>query len=70
MDFSNYPPDHKNFTLKNKAKLGFFKDELGGKLSVSEFVGLRAKCYSMKLENENYETTEKKYARFRPCCDR
>jgi len=60
MDFSNYPPDHKNFTLKNKAKLGFFKDELGGKLSVSEFVGLRAKCYSMKLENENYETSEKK----------
>jgi len=52
MDFSNYPTNHKLFTNKNKAKLGFFKDELGGKLSVSEFVGLRAKCYSLKMEEK------------------
>ena len=60
MDFSNYPPEHKYFSAKNKAELGFFKDELGGKLSVSEFVGLRAKCYSMKLVNKQNENSEKK----------
>ncbi len=61
MDFSNYPTNHKLFSLKNKAKLGYFKDELGGKLSVSEFVGLRAKCYSMKMnEKINDRNIEKK----------
>lgn len=61
MDFSNYPTTHKLFSLQNKAKLGFFKDELEGKMSVSEFVGLRAKCYSMKLkENFNKKIHEKK----------
>lgn len=60
MDFSNYPTDHPLFNEKNKAKLGFFKDELGGKLSISEFVGLRAKCYSMKMHNEKKVEIEKK----------
>lgn len=60
MDFSNYPTDHKLFSLKNKAQLGFFKDELGGKLTVSEFVGLRAKCYSMKLTDTKNQIQEKK----------
>lgn len=52
MDFSNYPTDHILFSNENKAKLGFFKDELGGKQSISEFVGLRAKCYSMKMREK------------------
>ena len=60
MDFSNFPPDHKLFSLQNKAKLGFFKDELGGKLTVSEFVGLRAKCYSLKLIDKDKKIVEKK----------
>jgi hypothetical protein len=61
MDFSNYPTDHVLFSTENKAKLGFFKDELGGKLSVSEFVGLRAKCYSLKMnEKTNNKNIEKK----------
>jgi hypothetical protein len=61
MDFSNYSPNHKLFSTENKAKLGFFKDELAGKQSVSEFVGLRAKCYSMKMnEKINNEHIEKK----------
>jgi len=61
MDFSNYPQDHKRFSNENKAKLGFFKDELAGKLSVSEFVGLRAKCYSIKMnEKKNNVNIEKK----------
>jgi len=53
MDFSNYPVDHVNYNKKNKAKLGFFKDELGGILSVSEFVGLRSKCYSLNMKERN-----------------
>jgi hypothetical protein len=61
MDFSNYPPDHKLYNISNKAKLGYFKDELGGKLSVKEFVGLRAKCYSMNMKNLiTSENVEKK----------
>jgi len=61
MDFSNYPTDHKLFSNENKAKLGFFKDELAGKLSISEFVGLRAKCYSIKMnEKQNNSHIEKK----------
>lgn len=60
MDFSNFPPEHKLFSLKNKAKLGFFKDELGGKLTISEFVGLRAKCYSLKLIDKKNKVVEKK----------
>lgn len=60
MDFSNYPQDHPNFSEKNKAKLGFFKDELAGQYKISEFVGLRAKCYSMKMKTNQNEMIEKK----------
>jgi hypothetical protein len=61
MDFSNYPTDHKLFDITNKAKLGFFKDELGGKLSVTEFVGLRSKCYSLNMkEIKTSKNIEKK----------
>jgi hypothetical protein len=61
MDFSNYPTDHKSFDNKNKAQLGFFKDELGGKSICKEFIGLRAKCYSMKIRNlKTNKISEKK----------
>lgn len=60
MDFSNYDPTHPLFNNKNKAKLGFFKDELAGRYTISEFVGLRAKCYSMKMKSEKNQTIEKK----------
>jgi hypothetical protein len=53
MDLSNYPSDHKLFSLENKAKLGYFKDELGGKLTISEFIGLRAKCYALQMKERN-----------------
>ena len=53
-DTSGYPKDHfavKNgFPVgKNKKVLGMFKDEAGGKI-IREFVGLRAKCYSIQIE--------------------
>lgn len=55
MDYSNYPENHALFSSKNKAKLGFFKDELAGRDKCLEFVGLRSKCYAMKFENPLYQ---------------
>ena len=53
-DTSGYPKDHfavkDGFPVgKNKKVLGMFKDEAGGKI-IREFVGLRAKCYSIQIE--------------------
>lgn len=59
MDFSNYPKNHKLFSQSNKSKLGYFKDELGGSLMCKEFIGLRAKCYALKLQ-QNETKLEKK----------
>lgn len=59
MDFSNYPVSHPLYSNENKSKLGFFKDELQGTLKCVEFVGLRAKCYALKLKNGE-EISEKK----------
>ena len=61
MDYSNYPPTHKLFDNSNQAQLGYFKDELEGKNMCTEFVGLRSKCYAMKLQKLiSNETEEKK----------
>ena len=46
-DSSNYPQDHPLYSTANKAKLGCFKDEAGGKL-IEEMILLRPKMYSMK----------------------
>jgi len=56
-DTSNYPENHKLGipTGKNKKVIGMFKDEVGGK-QIVEFVGLRAKLYSYKMN----DSTEKK----------
>ena len=50
-DTSGYPKDHPSCIPvgKNKKVLEVFKDECGGKI-ISEFVGLRAKCYSIKMD--------------------
>jgi len=60
MDFSNFNSEHKNFSNSNKAQLGFFKNELGGKYTCLEFVGLRAKCYSLNLMNIKDESISEK----------
>jgi len=52
MDYSNYPKNHPLYTSANKAKLGFFKDELAGLYTCNEFIGLKSKCYAMKLKNK------------------
>jgi len=60
MDFSNYQTDDKRFSLANKAKLGYFKNELCGSKICTEFVGLRAKCYCFNLEDKKSKETSTK----------
>ena len=50
-DTSDYPEDHPSEipTGVNKKVLGMFKDETAGKV-IKEFVGLRAKLYSYKMD--------------------
>lgn len=52
-DTSDYSPNNLyNFPLVNKKVLGMFKDECCGKI-LTEFVGIRAKSYSLNLEDDN-----------------
>ena len=46
LDCSDYPVDHFLHNTKNKKVLGKFKDEMNGQL-IYEYVGLRAKMYSI-----------------------
>lgn len=57
-DTSDYPPTHPCFSENNKKKLGTFKDETNSN-PISEFCGLRAKCYSIL----QHDATEKKVAK-------
>ncbi|XP_075209864.1 uncharacterized protein LOC142317311 [Lycorma delicatula] len=45
-DTSDYPRDHMCYSNTNKKRLGKFKDEMNGR-AIREFVGLRAKMYSI-----------------------
>ena len=49
-DFSGYPKEHKCYSNVNKKVIGKFKDEINGEPLV-EFVGLKAKMYSLKHFN-------------------
>jgi hypothetical protein len=61
MDYSNYPEDHPYFDTSRKASLGFFKDEIHANSECIEFVGLRSKCYALKIrDKKTYCITEKK----------
>ena len=60
MDFSNFPSEHKDYNVENKAQLGYFKNELGGKQKCLEFIGLRAKCYSLNLIDIKSKTIHEK----------
>ena len=57
-DTSNYDKDHPSglYSGKNKKIIGYYKDECGGKF-IAEFVGLRAKSYSIEMADGK---TEKK----------
>ena len=53
-DTSNYPKEHESGikTGLNKKVIGMMKDECGGK-QIEEFVGLRAKLYSYKIDEKD-----------------
>ena len=53
-DTSDYPQDHKSGILTgvNKKVIGMFKDEVAGK-QITDFVGLRPKLYSFKVEESS-----------------
>ena len=51
-DFSEYDKDHKCYNVKNKKKLGIFKDELNGKI-MTEFSCLKPKMYSFEYIENN-----------------
>ena len=57
-DFSNYDQNHPNYNKDNHLIPGKMKDEMGGKI-IDEFVGLRSKMYSLKIEDNK----EKKAAK-------
>ena len=50
-DTSGYEPDRPLPIGKNKKVIGLMKDELGGKV-MKEFISLRPKMYSYRVENE------------------
>ena len=57
-DFSNYFEVHNNFDDSKKLTPGFFKDEFAGRFLL-EFVGLRAKMYSiLPLEGDKKATAK------------
>ena len=52
-DFSDYPKDHPNYSLKNKKVYGIFKDDLNGKI-ITEFTADKPKMYSYEyIDNYN-----------------
>jgi hypothetical protein len=56
-DTSDYPPNHTCYSTKNAKVIGKFKDEMNGNI-VQEFVGLRAKMYSL-LDSNHEKLTAK-----------
>ena len=58
MDFSDYSKDHPLFSNVNKKALNKMKDETNGK-PPHEFIGLRAKMYSLKLDDGEQKSTVK-----------
>jgi hypothetical protein len=54
IDFSNYPTESKHYNENNKNELGFWKDELQGKV-MTEFCGLRSKTYAFLIKEKEKE---------------
>ena len=65
-DTSNYTVERPLPMGENKKKIGFMKDELGGRI-MKEFIGLRPKCYSYLTDDGNID---KKSKRNKKMCDK
>ena len=61
-DFSEYPKNHQCYSSKNKKKLGTFKDELQSQILL-QFIGLRAKSYSIMFNDFKGKDTEYQVAK-------
>jgi hypothetical protein len=57
-DLSNYPKEHALFDKTNNKVIGKFKDEEAGK-QITEFIGLRSKCYSYMTDDIKYHIKAK-----------
>jgi hypothetical protein len=57
-DTSNFPPTHKCYSNRNCKVLGKFKEECGPNQPL-QFVGLRAKMYSIKMSDAQDKSTAK-----------
>ena len=67
-DFSKYPKQHLLFDNSRANQLFYFKDELKGRAAITHFIGLRPKCYSMKIAdflNKKQNRQEKSMQRFK-----
>ena len=62
MDLSNFPLDSPFHNTTNKLIPGYVKDEGGGK-QILEFVGLKAKMYSLLTDNTSSTTKQKATAK-------
>ena len=64
-DFSKYPKQHPLFDDSRANQLFYFKDELKGRVAITHFIGLRPKCYSMKIADflDKKKLTRRKYAK-------
>ena len=63
LDLSNYPPHHALYDTSRRMTPGYFKDESEG-IPIKQFCGLRAKCYSMILEDDKEKLAS--YGRIKP----
>lgn len=55
MDFSNYNTSHPRYSTHLKSRPGLFKDESCGSY-ITEVIGLKSKCYAMKVHNVDKES--------------
>ena len=67
-DFSEYDEDHKCYNVKNKKKLGIFKDELNGKI-MTEFSCLKPKMYRFEYIENNSIKNDKKHKEIKKSVD-
>lgn len=58
MDLSCYPKSSKSYKFENEKVIGKMKDEYPNNM-ISEFVCLKAKCYSLKLEDGDEKNKNK-----------